>query len=33
MAKFFGSPWKVRVLLLAVVLVVLFGYKKMPDSD
>jgi hypothetical protein len=36
MAKLFGSPWKVLVLLLAVVLVVLvalFGSKKMPVSD
>jgi hypothetical protein len=36
MAKLFGSPWKVLVLLLAVVLVVLvalFGSKKMPASD
>jgi hypothetical protein len=37
MAKLFGSPWKVLVLLvallLAVVLVALFGSKKLPDSD
>jgi hypothetical protein len=36
MAKVFRSPWKVLVLLLAVVLVVLvalFGSKKMPVSD
>lgn len=36
MVKVFGSPWKVLVLLLAVVLVVLaalFGSKKMPVSD
>ena len=33
MAKLFGSPWKVLVLFLAVVLVVLFGSKKLPDSD
>jgi hypothetical protein len=37
MAKLFGSPWKVLVLLvvllLAVVLVALFGSKKMPVSD
>lgn len=36
MAKLFGSPWKVLVLLLAIVLVVLvalFGAKKMPVSD
>jgi hypothetical protein len=36
MVKLFGSPWKVLVLLLAVVVVVLvalFGSKKMPVSD
>ena len=36
MAKVFRSPWKVLVLLLTVVLVVLvalFGSKKMPVSD
>jgi hypothetical protein len=36
MAKVFRSPWKVLVLLLAVVVVVLvalFGSKKMPVSD
>jgi hypothetical protein len=36
MAKLFGSPWKVLALLLAVVLVVLvalFGSKRMPVSD
>jgi hypothetical protein len=33
MAKLFDSPWKVLVLLLALVLVALFGSKKMPVSD
>jgi hypothetical protein len=37
MAKLFDSPWKVLVLLLvlllSVVLVALFGSKKMPVSD
>jgi hypothetical protein len=37
MAKLFGSPWKVLVLLLvlllAVVLISLFGSKRMPVSD
>jgi hypothetical protein len=30
MAKLFGSPWAVLVLILAVVLVALFGSKRMP---
>lgn len=33
MAKIFGSPWTMLVLILAIVLVVLFGSKKLPKSQ